>query len=84
MSRLPAPLALLVAAAGGAVTSLVLLMGVLSLTGATTEAHLMSLAGVVVVLPVGLVLIAAGFYVARRVYVTLRPPPFDPSEHEHS
>lgn len=82
MKRWPVPLALLMAVAGGAVTALVLLIGVLQLTAATTEAHMMSMAGAVVVLPVGLILLAAAFYVGRRVYVTLRPPPFDPDHNE--
>jgi len=84
MSRVPGPLALLMAVAGGAVTSVVLLVGAMSLTGATTQAHMMSLAGAVVVLPVGLIILAAGFYVARRVYVTLRPPIIDSIDEEIS
>jgi FtsH-binding integral membrane protein len=84
MSRVPGPLALLTAVVGGAVTSVVLLVGAVSLTGATTQAHMMSLAGAVVVLPVGLIILAAGFYVARRVYVTLRPPIIDSIDEETS
>ena len=84
MSRVPAPLALLMAVAGGIVTGVVLLVGALSLTGATTAAHMMSLASAVVVLPVGLIIIAAGCYVARRVYVTLRPPPMDATDGENA
>ena len=74
MMRLPAPLALLVALIGGAVTGLVLLIGVLSVTSATTEQHMMNLASVVVVLPVSLIVLAASVYVARRVYLVVRPP----------
>lgn len=77
MNRLPAPLALMVAVFGGVMTSLVLFLGVLSLTASTTEAHMLSLASAVVVLPLTLILGAIGVYVARRVYVTLRPPPSD-------
>jgi len=84
MSRVPGPLALLMAVAGGALTSVVLLVGAMSLTGATTQAHMMSLAGAVVVLPAGLIILAAGFYVARRVYVTLRPPIIDSIDEEIS
>jgi len=82
MSRVPGPLALLMAVAGGAVTSLVLLLGALSLTSATTQAQMMSVAGAVVLLPVALIVLAAGFYVARRVYVTLRPPIIDSIDEE--
>ena len=67
---------------GGAITSAVLLIGALSLTASTTEAQMMPMASAVVVLPVGLIVAAIGFYVARRVYVTLRPPLIDPAEHE--
>jgi len=82
MSAVPVPLALLMAVAGGAVTSVVLLVGALSLTGATTQAHMMSVAGAVVVLPAGLIILAAGFYVGRRVFVTLRPPIIDSADEE--
>ncbi len=74
VNRLPTALAIMVAVFGGFVTSVVLFLGVLSLTASTTEAHLLSLASAVVVLPLTLVLSAIGVYVARRVYVTLRPP----------
>jgi len=84
MSRWPAPLALLMAMVGGAITAAVLLVGALSLTASTTEAQMMPMASAVVVLPVGLIVAAIGFYVARRVYVTLRPPLMDPAEHETS
>jgi len=84
MTRWPAPLALLMAMFGGAVTSAVLLVGALSLTASTTEAQMMPMASAVVVLPIGLIVAAIGFYVARRVYVTLRPPLIDPLEHENS
>jgi len=83
MKRWPAPLALLMAMFGGVVTSAVLLVGALSLTASTTQAQMMPMASAVVVLPVGLIVAAIGFYVARRVYVTLRPPPIDPDEHEN-
>lgn len=83
MIRLSWPLALLVAVFGGAVTSAVLIVGALSLTASTTQAHMMSVAGAVVVLPVGLIILAIGFYVARRVYVSVRPPLFD-SAHEET
>ena len=80
MNRLPAPLAMIVAVFGGLMTSAVLFLGVLSLTASTTEAKLQSLASAVVVLPLTLVLGAVGVYVARRVYVTLRPPTTDSDE----
>src|SRR5690606_32503941 len=65
MSRLPAPLAGLIALVGGAVTGVVLLIGVLSITSATTEQHMLSVASAIVVLPVGLIVLAASVYVAR-------------------
>ena len=74
MRRVPAPLAGLIAVVGGAVTGAVLLIGVLSITSATTQPHMQSMAGVLVVLPVGLIVLAASVYVARRVYHTVRPP----------
>ncbi|MCB1959543.1 MAG: hypothetical protein KDE68_03290 [Rhodocyclaceae bacterium] len=80
MSRLPAPVAAALAALGGLVTSAVLLVGLLSLTASTTELHMRGVASAVVVLPAGLVVAAIGFYVARRVFATLHPPSFDPSE----
>ena len=76
------PLAMMVAVFGGLMTSAVLFLGVLSLTAATTEANMLSLASAVVVLPLTLVLGAVGVYVARRVYVTLRPPINDSDEPE--
>ena len=80
MSRLPAPVAAVMAVVGGLVTSAVLLLGVLSLTSATTEQDMLTVASAVVVLPAGLVVAAIGFYVARRVFVTLHPPAIDPTD----
>ncbi|QID19422.1 hypothetical protein G3580_18450 [Nitrogeniibacter mangrovi] len=80
MNRVPGPLALLIAVAGGAATGAVLLVGALSLAAANTDADMMSLTGAVVILPVSLIILAAGFYVGRRVYVGLRPPPVDPQQ----
>lgn len=72
---MPAPLVLLAALVGGLATALVLLLGVLSLVGGTTRPDMLGLAGPVIILPAGLVALAAGLYVARRVWATLRPPP---------
>ncbi|TVO68470.1 hypothetical protein [Denitromonas ohlonensis] len=77
MRRVPAPVAGVIAAIGGAVTGLVLLIGVLSITSATTEQHMLSVASAIVVLPVGLIVLAASVYVARRVYHTVRPPLYE-------
>ncbi|MEZ5628755.1 MAG: hypothetical protein R3E34_14715 [Rhodocyclaceae bacterium] len=84
MSRVPAPLAGLIALVGGAVTGVVLLIGVLSITSATTEQHMLSVASAIVVLPVGLIVLAASVYVARRVYHTVRPPLFDDTPQDGS
>jgi protein-S-isoprenylcysteine O-methyltransferase Ste14 len=70
----PAPLALLAAIVGGLATALVLLLGVLSLVGGTTRPEMLGLAGPVVILPAGLVALAAGLYAGRRLWATLRPP----------
>jgi len=78
----PAPVALVLAGLGGAVTALVLVLGVLNLVAGTTGPDMLSLAGAVVVLPAGLVALAAGLYVGRRVWATLRPPPAPPPETE--
>ncbi|TVT51137.1 MAG: hypothetical protein FHP94_02195 [Denitromonas halophila] len=77
MRRVPAPVAGVIAAIGGAVTGLVLLIGVLSITSATTEQHMLSVASAIVVLPVGLIVLAASVYVARRGYHTVRPPLYE-------
>ncbi|KAA3654813.1 MAG: hypothetical protein DWQ11_03175 [Proteobacteria bacterium] len=84
MSRVPAPLAGLIALVGGAVTGAVLLIGVLSITSATTEQHMLSVASAIVVLPVGLIILAASVYVARRVYHTVRPPRYEDSPQDGS
>jgi len=82
MSRVPAPLALLAAVLSGLSTTLILLLGVLNLVGGTTRPEMLSLAGPVVVLPAGLVALAAGLYAGRRMWAILRPSaeaPADPS-----
>lgn len=71
----PAPLALLAAVMGGLCTAAVLLLGVLSLVGGTTRPDMLAIAGPVVILPAGLVALAAGLYAGRRVWATLRPAP---------
>lgn len=76
----PAPIALVAACLGGLVTALALVLGVLNLVAGTTRPDMLSLAGSVVVLPAGLVALAAGFYVGRRVWATLRPPADSPAE----
>ncbi|MDY0013968.1 MAG: hypothetical protein RBS40_13870 [Rhodocyclaceae bacterium] len=70
---MPAPIALVAAALGGLVTAGVLLVGLLSLVGGTTEPGMLGVAGAVVILPAGLVALAAGFYAGRRLWATLRP-----------
>lgn len=74
---MPALVALLAAVAGGLATAAVLLLGVLSLVGGTTRPEMLALAGPVVILPAGLVALAAGLYTGRRVWATLRPAPPD-------
>lgn len=69
----PAPVALLAAIVGGLATAAVLLLGVLSLVGGTTRPEMLALAGPVVILPAGLVALAAGLYAGRRLWATLRP-----------
>jgi hypothetical protein len=68
---------MLAAMVGGLTTAAVLLLGVLSLVGGTTQPGMLDLAGPVVILPAGLVALAAGLYAGRRVWATLRPPPAD-------
>ena len=77
---MPAPLALLAAIVGGLATALVLLLGVLNLVGGTTRPEMLGLAGPVVILPAGLVALAAGLYAGRRMWAMLRPPPETPAE----
>jgi hypothetical protein len=74
----PAPVALVAACLGGLATALVLLLGVLSLVGGTTRPDMLALAGPVVILPAGLVALAAGLYAGRRLWATLRPPAAPP------
>lgn len=71
---MPAALVAVAAIIGGVVTSAVLLVGLLSLVGSTTQPGMLGLAGPVVILPAGLVAVAAGFYTARRLWATLRRP----------
>lgn len=71
---MPPVLALVAAVVGGLATALVLLLGVLSLVGGTTRPDMLGLAGPVVILPAGLMALAAGLYAGRRVWATLRPP----------
>jgi hypothetical protein len=81
MRSFPAPLALLAAVLGGLAIAAVLLLGVLSLVGGTTRPEMLGLAGPVVILPAGLVALAAGLYAGRRLWATLRPGLADtPSE----
>lgn len=80
MRPFPAPLALLFAVMAGSSTTLILLLGVLNLVGGTTRPDMLSLAGAVVVLPAGLVALAAGLYAGRRMWAMLRPPPETPAE----
>jgi hypothetical protein len=72
-----APVAFLAAVAGGLATAVVLLLGVLSLVGGTTRPDMLALAGLVVILPAGLVALAAGLYAGRRLWATLRPSAAD-------
>jgi hypothetical protein len=74
VSRIPAPVALLAATIGGLMTAAVLLLGVLNLVGGTTQPDMLPLAGPVVILPAGLVALAAGLYAGRRLWATLQPP----------
>jgi hypothetical protein len=69
----PAPVALAAAILGGLSTAAVLLLGVLNLVGGTTRPEMLGLAGPVVILPAGLVALAAGLYAGRRLWATLRP-----------
>lgn len=80
MKLLPAPVALLAAVLGGLATAAVLLLGVLNLVGGTTRPEMLSLAGPVVILPAGLMALAAGFYAGRRLWTILRPSSSTPPE----
>ncbi|MBL8446461.1 MAG: hypothetical protein JNJ44_03505 [Zoogloeaceae bacterium] len=72
---IPVVLARLAALLAGVATAVVLLVAVLSLVGGTTRPEMLGLAGPVVILPAGLVALAAGLYAARRVWALLGPPP---------
>jgi hypothetical protein len=71
----PPGLAALAAALGGLITAGVLLFAVLSLAGFKTSAAMLPLTASLVVLPLGLITLAAGFYVARRIWASLRDEP---------
>ena len=72
---IPVGLARLAALVAGFVTAVVLIFAVLSLVGGKTRPEMLGIAGPVVILPAGLVALAAGLYAGRRVWALLGPPP---------